>query len=326
MSIALPFLGRTQCRVCPHYCNLDPGETGKCGVRSNINGAIKVSHFGKIAAISVERIEKKPFFHFCPGRKFVTVGLQGCSMSCKFCLNYTVSQKFDSSTRTLSPEELIEGAMYHKEIAGIVFSYNEPTIHFEYVQEVGERIRKSKLPLKVAVKTNGFVDPQHLLDLSKVIDAFNIDIKGNEEDYKEICGARLSDVLLSIEILNGVCDNLEISYLVLPSRVEDKKFHNRICRFLVSVNNLLPVHILNYYPFHEMSSVPGYSVPKLLDVYQIFDNKMRYVYIPNIYRSDVLPYRNTCCRKCDAILVDRTMNTKVLSTSCCGERISLRRS
>ena len=103
----ISLLQALQCDICPHYCDLLLGQIGKCGVRQNINGVVSPTHYGKIAAISVERIEKKPFFHFCPGKKFLTVGLQSCNFRCSYCLpGHVLIRAIDGLKRM---DEILEG-------------------------------------------------------------------------------------------------------------------------------------------------------------------------------------------------------------------------
>ncbi len=57
---------RVKCTACAHRCTILPGLDGICRVRSNRAGTLMVPH-GYVAALQVDPIEKKPFFHFLPG-------------------------------------------------------------------------------------------------------------------------------------------------------------------------------------------------------------------------------------------------------------------
>ncbi len=74
------------CDICPHLCSLDEGETGKCLVRRNTGKAVELLHYGECSRLALEPIEKRPFFHFYPAQKFLSVGFLGCSFACDFCL------------------------------------------------------------------------------------------------------------------------------------------------------------------------------------------------------------------------------------------------
>ena len=51
---------RTVCKTCMHHCNLAPGQSGICGARKNENGTIVCANYGKITALALDPIEKKP--------------------------------------------------------------------------------------------------------------------------------------------------------------------------------------------------------------------------------------------------------------------------
>ena len=89
-----------QCRVCEHFCVLDPGEWGKCGVRLNQEGKLYLAVYGNAVAAHVDPIEKKPLFHFLPGTEALSIGTYGCNMKCRWCQNWQLSQ-----TRRVPPGE-----------------------------------------------------------------------------------------------------------------------------------------------------------------------------------------------------------------------------
>ena len=55
---------KVQCRNCAHYCVIENGQRGICGVRENKDGRLYSLVYGKAVAVNVDPIEKKPFFHF----------------------------------------------------------------------------------------------------------------------------------------------------------------------------------------------------------------------------------------------------------------------
>jgi len=74
------------CDICPHLCSIIDGDVGKCHVRGNVDDQIQNLYEGVTSLVAVDSIEKRPFFHFYPGTKFLSVGLYGCSFSCSFCV------------------------------------------------------------------------------------------------------------------------------------------------------------------------------------------------------------------------------------------------
>lgn len=81
-----------QCNVCPHHCQLRKGMAGVCGVRYHTDhDTIKLLNYGKAIAYAVDPMEKKPLYHFYPGRPILSIGTLGCNFRCKNCQNYDIS-------------------------------------------------------------------------------------------------------------------------------------------------------------------------------------------------------------------------------------------
>jgi len=53
--------------------------------------------YSKPCSVAIDPIEKKPFFHFLPKTEALSIASAGCSLRCKFCQNWQISQ--------FSPEE-----------------------------------------------------------------------------------------------------------------------------------------------------------------------------------------------------------------------------
>ena len=297
------------CDICQHYCSLEEEETGRCSVIKNVHDSLQHTEHS-FSNIVVEPIEKKPFFHFMPGTRWLSVGFWGCNLSCYFCQNHRISQdmtgkRYDADIVELAKERCV---------AGIAFTYNEPTLYYPKIIEIGEAAKE--IGLNVAVKTNGLATKKTLRKLD-VVDAYNVDIKGNDSEYKKF-GGRLDHVLDSIEI---ICEDkhLEVSYLVLPEILEDNDFHLMIAKYLSGLSSYIPVHILYAYPVHNLSS--SYDKEELIRVYDIFRSEMNFVYISNVYSSGFSKYRDTYCPVCSELMISRDKYVDAKSICCCDRGI-----
>ena len=128
--------GKLQCHLCPHNCILKEGERGNCEVRKNIDGELVAENHGLCSSVQFDPIEKKPLYHFFPGSHILSIGSIGCNLNCNFCQNCDISQtSIDQyvSGQYYSAEEIIDIAVDHPENLGIAFTYNEPTVYFEYL-------------------------------------------------------------------------------------------------------------------------------------------------------------------------------------------------
>ena len=99
-----------QCLLCPHYCVINEGGTGKCVVRSNRRGVLSPDNYGRIVSIALDPIEKKPLRMFHKGSKILSMGSFGCNMKCPFCQNYGISMEYRDKigkSKRLTPVELV---------------------------------------------------------------------------------------------------------------------------------------------------------------------------------------------------------------------------
>lgn len=296
-----------QCDICPHFCDIHEGEVGKCLVRLNQNSVIVNKYHGQVSLLTVEPIEKKPIFHFDSGKKYLNVGFLGCSMSCTFCFNHVISQSDTAKTKYYEPHQLIEIART-KGLSGVAFSFNEPTVHYEYVRD----ICRIKEDLHVVVKTNGFVN-KHIIHELNGVDAFNVDIKGDDLFYSEQCEGRIASVISTISELVDLRKHVEISYLASNKDVE---FHRGMASALSAMSKAIPVHILALYPFHNLTSIT-YNTEHLCQVRDIMRKYLDYVYISNVHTEEFLKYRHTFCKSCGNMMVFRGKEVIVHKTSCC---------
>jgi len=304
------------CDICPHECSIPLNESGRCNVIKNNNSKLVNAHAGYCSNIAIEPIEKRPFFHVLPGSKFLSVGFFGCSLICNFCQNHRVSQQTDGESTFYSPSELVKLAL-ERNVDGIAFTYNEPTIYHDFIEEVGHEIGRSKNSshLKLVIKTSGFVRPWVIRNLCLYADAINVDIKGDNEDYEKICGGWLDPVLDCIKLIVDMNVHLEISYLVLPGKIHDDRFNIYFRNWLADIDPAIPVHLLYFYPFHKMV-VPSYKPSELLFLRDMMLEKLDYVYISNHFGCESALTRDTDCRECGATMISRQKGS-VISNKCC---------
>ena len=95
--------------------------------------------FSRPIAVHIDPIEKKPLYHFYPGSEILSVGTVGCNLSCKFCQNYDISQADSTSVLAenadyLTPDDIINLCKKYK-MRFLAFTYNEPTVFYEYMYE-----------------------------------------------------------------------------------------------------------------------------------------------------------------------------------------------
>jgi len=316
-----------QCQLCPHFCFLKEGETGRCHVRKNINGKLISLVYNKPCSLAIDPIEKKPLYHFLPGEKTLTLATAGCNLACKHCQNWEISQCSPEKVRSLNikPEDIIREAKENKSKI-ISYSYTEPSIYYEYMLDIAKLAKKAKI--KNVTVTNGFINPEPLNELCKYIDASNIDLKSIENEfYERVCGARLEPVLEAIKIMHKKGVWIELTNLIIPGLNDSYEEINRLVDWVRKNLGLqVPLHFSAFYPTYKMLNLPPTSPSILKKARNIALNKgLEYVYTGNI-RDD--EGNNTYCPKCKKLLIKRDMfsiienNLKKGKCSYCNHKIS----
>lgn len=298
-----PYGENVVCDLCPHRCRVQPGRFGRCTSRKNVHGRMVAYNYGRISAIAVDPIEKKPLYHYHPGTRVFSIGGIGCNLRCRYCQNYSISMSPIGKKRTTykSPEELV-ALCRQQSYDRIAFTYNEPTIWYEYIMDVAE----CDPGLDVILVTNGMINETPLRDLCGKVGAMNIDVKAFDEDfYEDVCGGCLEDVKRSCEV---VCDSgihLELSYLVVPGHNDGPE---EIGRFVEWVRNDLspeiPVHFNRFHPDYMMETVPMTPVEDLLTARGIaVGGGLDYAYVGNVLADGAA---DTVCPGCGEVVVKRT--------------------
>lgn len=289
--------GRVRCLLCPQSCLIEPGGAGRCRVRTNRNGRLEADSYARLVSLSMDPMEKKPLYHFHPGSYILSVGPNGCNLSCQFCQNWEISQAAVPTAR-VSPEELILAAKSHQSV-GLAYTYTEPLIWFEYLMDVLPRAREQGL-VNVLV-TNGFINPEPLRELLPYIDAMNVDLKSMDpEFYRRICGGELAPVLRTIEQAHGRCW-VEITNLVIPGLNDSPQQQQALVDWVADLDPKMPLHLSRYFPQYKMTR-PATPESTLISFANRAREKLSYVYVGNIRLPDM---SDTFCPGCGQLLIDR---------------------
>lgn len=294
-----------RCDLCPHLCTIKTGKTGICGVRRNDKGVLIAETYGIIASSSLDPIEKKPLYHFHPGKMIYSIGSYGCNLRCIFCQNHEISQVIPANIeryRIIEPNEVVARAAMHPNNIGIAFTYNEPAIAFEYILETA-RLSKAKRMKNVMV-TNGYINPAPLEELLEVIDGFNVDLKAfTDQFYKKNTGGTLLPVLESLKKIKNSGRHLEVTFLVIPGLNDDEKSAVEMFKWIANeLGRETVLHLSRYYPSFRLTN-PATPPDTLLRFFEVASQWLNFVYIGNVQASPV--GRNTLCPNCSNILIKR---------------------
>jgi pyruvate formate lyase activating enzyme len=292
------------CLLCPHHCTIHVGGTGICKVRRNEGGKLLAETWGNLSAVNFDPIEKKPLYHYHPGKVILSLGSTGCNLKCQCCQNWQISQSQASEyhfQRKMNPMEIVKLASSRQANIGVAYTYNEPTIWFEYMHDIARLVRFDGR--KNVMVSNGYINEDPLQELMQYIDAFNIDLKGfTEEFYRKITGATLAPVLRTLQLIRKAGKHLEITNLVIPGLNDDPaKFREMICWIEEELGADTVLHLSRYHPNYKLD-IESTSPHTLEELYKIAREKLTYVYVGNIQMKD---YQNTRCNKCGETIILR---------------------
>ena len=284
------------CTLCAHSCRIEPGRSGLCRVRTNEDGSPSLPFYGHVSALHVDPVEKKPLYHFSPGARLLSVGFLGCNFRCPFCQNYSISQSTSQSTQTILPDRLVNLATDSGSL-GIAYTYNEPTIHFEYVMEASAIA--SEAGLANVLVTNGHLTRRPARDLLSRIDAVNVDLKSfSAEFYRDELGGRLDAVLDFIRLAADTA-HLEVTTLLIPGKNDSDSEIEAIASFVAELDPGIPLHLSGYYPTYRYE-IEATSRSTLDRAITIARRHLDHVYPGNLSRES-----STRCASCGLTLVRR---------------------
>ncbi len=290
-----------ECNLCWRRCKLKEGQTGICGVRKVVNGELISLNYGKVAAVQVDPIEKKPFYHFHPGSMVYSISSVGCNFRCVFCCNFELSQEWSDFGFDMPAEEVVENA---KQYDGIAFTYTEPTIWAEFLIDVAKEAKKHDL-FSVMV-TNGYTTEEAVKEFSKYIDAVVIDIKNslNKDAY-----LKLSSVPDPERILDTILEYkkrkvwIEITNLIITKWGENIEDVKKFSQWIVdNLGDETPLHILRYYPSYKMSLPPTDEKFLTRAVEISKEAGLKFVYLGNTENRE---FEHTYCPKCGYKVIER---------------------
>ena len=320
---------KVQCRLCAHRCRIAPGKRGFCAVRENRDGTLYTLNYNVVSSEALDPIEKKPLYHFHPGTSVYSLGTIGCNFRCKHCQNWTISQISidEANAIEMSPELAVKRAVASG-ARSIAWTYNEPTIWFEYTYDCA-RLAKEE-GLATVYVTNGYITKEALETIAPYLDAFRVDIKAFTEDfYREIASAELAPVLESAKLAREMGMHVEVVSLIIPTLNDSEDEIRDMSKWIYeNLGADTPVHFTRFHPYYKLQDICSTPLDTLERAYSIArEEGIKYVYIGNVPGNG---HEHTFCPECGELLIERGMfgmdsNKLTERRACprCGEEISI---
>ncbi|MDK2892803.1 MAG: pyruvate formate lyase activating enzyme [Methanohalophilus sp.] len=295
---------KVRCNLCNHRCKIAEGKTGICRVRQNREGVLYSLIYNTVSSEAIDPIEKKPLFHFYPGTLAYSLGTIGCNFRCKHCQNWSISQVSldEAMSVEITPEQAIERAIATG-CRSIAWTYNEPTIWYEYTYDSAKLAKEAGLA--TVYVTNGYITPEALRHIAPYLDAFRVDIKAfTEEFYHEVASAKLHPVLDSAKLARELGMHVEVVNLVIPTLNDSRGELEMLSKWVYEkLGENTPIHFTRFHPYYKLQNLPSTPVETLEMAHEIATEVgLKFVYIGNVFGHI---YENTFCPNCKSLLIKR---------------------
>ena len=286
---------KATCDFCFRECTIEEGGKGWCGMRECRNGTIISSRYSEIPAIAIDPVEKKPLYHFLPGTQTLSFGASGCNLNCLFCQNWQLSQEHENGDRI--PEHL--PAIYASEhaIPSISYTYSEPLVWQDWMLRSAEKARE--MGIKTIMVSNGSFSDNALKRILPLIDAFNIDMKGDAVFYRDICHGQLKPVLKAIDEIQKNGKHIEVTTMLIEGTHTEKNI--RLLGNELKDRNIQVWHLSRFYPQYKMINKNPTSELFLHRMIDIANESE----IPYIYPGNSVLKADTRCPECGKVLRER---------------------
>ncbi len=214
------------CLLCPRKCgiNRSTGQTGVCGVSSEIMVARAALHYWEEPCISGKRGSGAVFF-------------SGCSLHCVFCQNREISDGKEG--KVISKERLSDIFM---ELAGKGANNINLVTPGQYIPDIVWAVNDAKsrgMKLPIIYNTSGYENVTELKLLEGIVDVYLPDFKymdstlsamySRAKDYPSVAKQALSEMVrqqpdVVIDDATGLIQKgVIVRQLLLPGHVNDAK-------------------------------------------------------------------------------------------------------
>lgn len=244
------------CLLCPRKCgiNRSTGQTGVCGVSSEIKVARAALHYWEEPCISGKRGSGAVFF-------------SGCSLHCVFCQNREISD--GKAGKVISKERLSDIFM---ELADKGANNINLVTPGQYIPDIVWAVNDAKsrgMKLPIIYNTSGYENVTELKQLEGIVDVYLPDFKymdstlsarySRAKDYPSVAKQALSEMVrqqpdVVIDDAKGLIQKgVIVRQLLLPGHVNDAKavlkylydtYHDHV--YISMMSQFTPIALKDY--------------------------------------------------------------------------------
>jgi pyruvate formate lyase activating enzyme len=201
----------------------------------------------------------------------------------------------------LPPEKAVEEAI-KRGCSSISYTYSEPVVWIEYVLDTALLARKAGL--KNILVSSGYINQEPLVELCKVIDGANIDLKSFDNNvYHNLNAGKLEPVLQTLMTSRKAGVWVEVVNLVVPQWNDDQKMIREMCRWIKhNLGSSIPLHFSRFFPLYKLTNLYPTPAQTLENARKIaLEEGLHFVYIGNV--PDI--NSDTHCLSCGELLISR---------------------
>jgi pyruvate formate lyase activating enzyme len=318
---------RAVCTLCPFECALVEGSVGRCRVRRRHGAEVETATFAT-SVWHLQPVERKPLYHFRPGRSALTLAAPGCTFRCDYCQNARISQFGQDeavawSALPVDPARVVAEARDRGAL--IALSYSEPVLSAELTLALRELARPAGV--EIVWKSNGFISPAALAAVAPALAAVNVDLKScDDAAHRRLTGAPVAPVLARLHAFARAGVWLEVSTPLIPGFNTDPSSLRRMAEAVLAVGPETPWHLLRFHPDYRHLAAPPTSPALLQQALELArEVGLRHVYVERALGEGG---RNTHCPACGTEVVSRGIwaleRVSLVRGACpaCGEAVA----
>lgn len=323
--------GLVRCRVCPWYCEIGPGERGRCAVRENQEGTLYTLNYGLVSAAALDPIERQGLYHLFPGSTILTVGGWGTNLSCR---HRPANPGLPSSekTRFLDPEKAINFAI-ERRCRGVAWGFQEPTVWLEYVLDTAMLSRANGM--FTVMITNGYITKEALDLMGPYLDAYTVELPAlAPEDYDALCKEAQPGPILEgiVHMQKQWRCHIELHTPLIPNINDgDEQVQELAVWIRDTLGPDVPWHLWRYEPAGELADQTATAPEALVRACNVGTQAgLRYTYVQTGQTEGLA---STLCPACGNLIIRREGQYRIKivglegsKCSQCGQEIHLRRS
>ncbi len=299
---------RVRCNTCQWRCVINPDKSGVCRMYRNQGGTLYNMNYAQASSVAADPVEKKPLFHFFPSSLCFSVGGWGCNFHCQDCQNWEIScPEIDEpwrGSREILPQQAIDLTKRYN-CRGISWTYNEPTMWFEYTLDSAKLAKQNNL--YTVYVTNGYITPEAMDAIGPYLDAWRVDVKGFTDSFYQKL-AKIPNWRGILEVAKRAKEkwhmHVEVITNIIPTMNDDNQQLEGIANWIRDeLGDLTPWHVTRFYPQHNMMHLPPTPISTLEHAYEIGKKAgLKFVYSGNVpgHRTE-----NTFCYNCGKLIVER---------------------